>query len=827
MSEQEQPESGQPDERIIELNSAPINVDDIESLRKELSTIQELIKDQNEDWKVRMAALQRFQRLMDLEQIIAQFKDVEYGQTNFEPTQNNLLNAGNIVHLLKECNIPQALITQVEDRRSNLCKEACKTVTSLAKTFRSGFNFYVDELAPALLKLLIITIKVIADSAHSCIESFVTFTYPTILQHIQNSSTQNHPALKARCAEYLLEILEDKQIDSQKLEPFLPIVEETLRRQLGDSAPATRATSRKSFIAFKARWESRADSMFESLDPTLQKSLSTVDKTVKAKATTAPKRTNFRAFLKNQTQNQDEDASSSPETSARSDSSSSNENNNNNSSSDSTSEQPPSNTSAPTQNTSLEMNSANAGSVLPSPSKRKMESDSTHIIQDVMHPSPDHSSSTQVEDTSKHLPINRELNFEPRESKEQPEVLSLEVAPSTQPSVEPISPIEPAAVAQDAISAPVVESALVQTPEPIQELSLSQPESSPALPESSPSLPEQPMQLEQPAEKPEQLPAPQSAPQRPLADEVQPHKKRAVAPSKVVAKAPVVAKVSTRAAPTVPAVTSRRTVAALPTASSSAKAVVTPRVTSVGSGVAVKSQPVTSARLATKPVSAISKTTASNVTKKIIAPKPKAPDATTIVEPAPSEMGGVAVAMKVKENIPPATSTKPASLTSTKATTKASTSSSSRILQPVNGVRPVDITVKKTKTEPVVKLRVIPKPKPEVAAAPAVPAPKATSTTTATTTSKTATKTAPAPAPVAPVRKLSHRLKKSSPTAVRIMNSDKSKLQVVPSNSSEIAAKKAVTKSEGTIAATSVRQFPVRTKPLVLSPRSAAKTKAK
>lgn len=113
MNEQEQPESGQPDERITQLNSNALIVNDIESLRKELSTIQDLIKDQNEDWKVRMAALQRFQRLMDLEQIMSQFKDVEYGETNFEATRNNWLNAGNIVHLLQECKIPQALITQV------------------------------------------------------------------------------------------------------------------------------------------------------------------------------------------------------------------------------------------------------------------------------------------------------------------------------------------------------------------------------------------------------------------------------------------------------------------------------------------------------------------------------------------------------------------------------------------------------------------------------------------------------------------------------------------------------------------------------------------
>lgn len=138
----------------------------------------------------------------------------------------------------------------MEDRRSNLCKEACRAVTGLSKTFRSGFNFYVDELAPPLLKLLVITIKVIAESAHTCIESFATITYPTILPHIQNTSTQPHPVLKARGSEYLLQILEDKQIQSTKLEPYLNLIEETLRRQLGDSAPATRATARYIHILF-------------------------------------------------------------------------------------------------------------------------------------------------------------------------------------------------------------------------------------------------------------------------------------------------------------------------------------------------------------------------------------------------------------------------------------------------------------------------------------------------------------------------------------------------------------------------------------------------
>jgi len=97
----------------------------------------------------------------------------------------------------------------LEDKRSNLIKEACRTVSTIAMKLDILFEPLAPIFLSALFKLLIITIKVIADSAHNCILSFLPFANSSIPLVVQGISDQ-HPVLRGKCAEYLLQILQKK-----------------------------------------------------------------------------------------------------------------------------------------------------------------------------------------------------------------------------------------------------------------------------------------------------------------------------------------------------------------------------------------------------------------------------------------------------------------------------------------------------------------------------------------------------------------------------------------------------------------------------------------
>ena len=148
-----------------------------------------------------------------------------------------------------------------------MCKEICSTITIIANKLEKKFEVLSVILVPALIKLLPVTIKVIADSAHQTIISFLKYANTSIPLFIEGTNN-NHQIIRSRCAEYLNFILKNNNsIDFQIYNVEISL---SIKNSLSDSFGQTRSFARKSFVCFKNLFPELAEKLFDELDSSIQ-----------------------------------------------------------------------------------------------------------------------------------------------------------------------------------------------------------------------------------------------------------------------------------------------------------------------------------------------------------------------------------------------------------------------------------------------------------------------------------------------------------------------------------------------------------------------------
>ncbi len=66
------------------------------------------------------------------------------------------------------------IITQLEDKRSQIVKEACTTLSLAAESLEENFEHFVPRLLPVLLQLTYVTVRVISQAASECLRALIT-----------------------------------------------------------------------------------------------------------------------------------------------------------------------------------------------------------------------------------------------------------------------------------------------------------------------------------------------------------------------------------------------------------------------------------------------------------------------------------------------------------------------------------------------------------------------------------------------------------------------------------------------------------------------------
>ncbi|XP_065030000.1 CLIP-associated protein-like isoform X2 [Musa acuminata AAA Group] len=232
---------------------APIKVYSEKELMREMEKIASTLVPEK-DWSLRIAAMQRVESLV-------------YGGATDYPS---------FLALLKQLGAP--LSTQLLDRRSSIVKQACHLLNLLSKELMGDFEACADMLIPVLLKLVVITVLVIAESADNCIKTMLrNCKVARVLPRIADVAKNDKSAvLRARCCEYALLILE-YWADAPEIQRSADLYEDLIKCCVADAMSEVRSTARTCYRMFTKTWPDRSRRLFLSFDPVIQRIINEED----------------------------------------------------------------------------------------------------------------------------------------------------------------------------------------------------------------------------------------------------------------------------------------------------------------------------------------------------------------------------------------------------------------------------------------------------------------------------------------------------------------------------------------------------------------------
>lgn len=231
----------------------PIKVFSEKDLTKEIEKIMSTLQADNE-WSIRITAMQRVEGI------------VLGGAADYSA----------FPMLIKQLVTP--LITQLLDRRSSVVKQACHLLIFLSKELLRDFEPCAELLIPALLKNVVITVSVIAESADNCIKEMlrnckVARILPRIIEFAKNDRSA---ILRVRCCEYAVLMLE-YWVDTPEMQRSANLYEDLIKCCISDATSEVRSGARACYRIFSRIWPERSHQLFSSFEPSRQKMINDDD----------------------------------------------------------------------------------------------------------------------------------------------------------------------------------------------------------------------------------------------------------------------------------------------------------------------------------------------------------------------------------------------------------------------------------------------------------------------------------------------------------------------------------------------------------------------
>ncbi|XP_071696556.1 CLIP-associated protein-like isoform X2 [Rutidosis leptorrhynchoides] len=231
----------------------PIKVYSEKELIREFEKIASILVPEK-DWSLRIGAMQRVEGL------------VIGGAIDYPCFRG----------LLKQLVGP--LNTQLADRRSSIVKQACHLLNFLSKELLGDFEALAELFIPALFKLVVITVLVIAESADNCIKTMLrNCKVSRILPRVAETAKHDRSSiLRARCCEYALLILE-YWADAPEIHRSADLYEDLIKCCVGDAMSEVRSTARACYRMFSKTWPDRSRRLFSLFDPVIQRIINEED----------------------------------------------------------------------------------------------------------------------------------------------------------------------------------------------------------------------------------------------------------------------------------------------------------------------------------------------------------------------------------------------------------------------------------------------------------------------------------------------------------------------------------------------------------------------
>ncbi|XP_037391238.1 CLIP-associating protein 2 isoform X32 [Pygocentrus nattereri] len=217
-------------------------------LEDNLNKIREICSDDKHDWDQRANALKKIRSLL-----VA-------GANNYDCFYQHL-------RLLDG-----AFKLSAKDLRSQVVREACITVAHLSTVLGNKFDHGAEAIVPVLFNLIPNCAKVMATSGTAAIRIIIRHTHvPRLIPLITGNCTSKSVAVRRRCYEFLDMLLQEWQTHS--LERHAAVLVESIKKGIRDADSEARVEARKAYWGLRAHFPGEAESLYNSLEASYQKTL--------------------------------------------------------------------------------------------------------------------------------------------------------------------------------------------------------------------------------------------------------------------------------------------------------------------------------------------------------------------------------------------------------------------------------------------------------------------------------------------------------------------------------------------------------------------------
>eukprot|EP00939_MAST-03C_sp_MAST-3C-sp1_P001449 g1449.t1 len=169
--------------------------------------------------------------------------------------------------------LSKPLASQIQDLRSSIVREACKTIQIFSKCLEDTFRPLAKTVLPILMEVLGCGNKVISSYVNDCCTTLIENTHVKSAFSLMSElvRTSRSKLLRERSIEYMIVMLETWPF--QDMQRHDHHVASALKTGLADASSETRAAARKCFHAFAEHFPERADSLVRYVDSRTQRLL--------------------------------------------------------------------------------------------------------------------------------------------------------------------------------------------------------------------------------------------------------------------------------------------------------------------------------------------------------------------------------------------------------------------------------------------------------------------------------------------------------------------------------------------------------------------------
>ncbi|XP_043074490.1 CLIP-associating protein 2 isoform X35 [Puntigrus tetrazona] len=217
-------------------------------LEDNLNKIREVLSDDKHDWDHRTNALKKIRSLL-----VA-------GAADYDCFYQHL-------RLLDG-----AFKLSAKDLRSQVVREACITVAHLSTLLGNKFDHGAEAIVPVLFNLIPNCAKVMATSGTAAIRIIIRHTHvPRLIPLITGNCTSKSVAVRRRCYEFLDLLLQEWQTHS--LERHVAVLVDSIKKGIRDADSEARVEARKAYWGLRAHFPGEAESLYNSLESSYQRTL--------------------------------------------------------------------------------------------------------------------------------------------------------------------------------------------------------------------------------------------------------------------------------------------------------------------------------------------------------------------------------------------------------------------------------------------------------------------------------------------------------------------------------------------------------------------------